>query len=402
MVVSAPRVETDYLDIFKGYVIISTQRILTRVRQAENLLPANDEKQALHTLSYAFKLPKAWSDVRNLLLAMAPKMEQAGRRDAWMPYLEQGIHQSQKLGDEETAAELQLQLGVLYQLRSEYETARTHLEMSSKGFERLNAPRDQARALNRLAYVARFRRQFEEATRLVDTARRLLGEKDVELAYSFFVLGLVALDKRAWQEAVDFSSKALSLWEQTNDQRMMGRSLITLGAALLPLEEYQEAIDVCQKAIAIFEEIQDPVYKAIAQMHLGNVYLSLEQPLKAMELYLPAKRRFRQVQDQLRLAHINHNIGMAYLQLRQWEKAEEAYLLSIKKWELIGNIERLANSMNGLGLTYLAQSQFTKAQTVFEKALSQLTRIKNEPGYEHWFKILTAHLQQASQEVNHY
>lgn len=70
---------------------------------------------------------------------MAPKMEQAGHRHGWMPYLERGLRQSQLLGDEETKAGLHLQLGVLHQLRSNYAAARTHLKESVAGFKQLQA-----------------------------------------------------------------------------------------------------------------------------------------------------------------------------------------------------------------------------------------------------------------------
>ena len=136
---------TDYPAIFRGYVVRSTQHILSVIRQAGAILPPEDRDQALHTLSYALKLPEAWPDARALLLIMAPKMEQAGFRDEWIPYLQQGADQSQQIGDTEAGAELHLHLGILYQLRSKYKEARTHLEISAKAFEKLDQPRPQAR-----------------------------------------------------------------------------------------------------------------------------------------------------------------------------------------------------------------------------------------------------------------
>ena len=176
--IAAPPLLTDYPAIFRGYIVRNTQDILARVQQAGAILPPAEREQALHTLSYALKLPEAWPDTRTLLLTMAPKMEQAGYRDEWMPYLAQGIQQSQYLDDIEAEAALHLQLGMLYQLRGKYKEAHLHLVTSAEEFERLNARRNQVRALNRLAYVARLQRQFEEATRLVETVRRLLDKKD--------------------------------------------------------------------------------------------------------------------------------------------------------------------------------------------------------------------------------
>jgi tetratricopeptide (TPR) repeat protein len=398
---AAPPLMTDYPAIFRGYIVRNTQDILARVRQTGAILPPAEREQALHTLSYALKLPEAWPDARALLLTMAPKMEQAGYRDEWMPYLAQGIQQSQALDDPEAEAELHFQLGRVYRLRAKYEEARAHFEASARGFERLNASLNQARALNRLAQVARLERRFAEATRLVEDALSLLGEQETERAYSYLVLGMVAVDKREWPGAVDFFEMSLSLWGRENNQRMMGRCLISLGAALQPMKKYHEAIDAYHQAIALFEEIQDPIHQAITQMNLGNVYYWLDQPDEALKLHLRAERIFRRAQDRFYLAHVHHNIGMAYRKLQQWERAKEAYLKSITQQEQIGNIAWLVDTMDGLGLLYLDQGQPGKAVATFEEALNRLAEIEGEPGYENLFEMLTNHLREASEKTAH-
>lgn len=393
-----PPVSNSYQAFFKQCIVRQSGLVLARIEQTGPILPDDILKQALLILDFALDLAEAWPNTRELLLQMAPKMEQAGFRDEWIPYLEQGIYQSQQLGDLAAEAELQLQLGILYQLRSKYEEARIQLESSIQGFEWLHAHRNQAQALNRLAQVAQRQRQFKEVASLVEVALRLLAEHDSERAYSYFVLALVALDKRTWPEAIECCKQAYRLWKKENNQRMMGRSLTILGAALQSMKKYDQAISVYKRAIALLGEVQDSVHKAMAQMNLGNVYLSREQADVALEFYISAQRIFQQVQDQLHLAHVNHNIGLSYRQLQQWAKAEKAYLSAINYWQQLGNIERLVNSLDGLGLVYLGEGQLENAQAIFRKGLNQLTRIEGEPGYEYWFEILTAHLDQASAE----
>ncbi|MCQ3976645.1 MAG: hypothetical protein DPW09_24700 [Anaerolineae bacterium] len=398
MVVSSAMVPTvtDYPSRFRGYIVKSVAHLLNRMGQFGMVLPFPDRAQALHTLTYALKLPEGWPQTRELLLSLAPKMEQAGYRDEWIPYLEQGIRQGQQAGDMEAQAELHFHLGQLYQLRSKYEEARHHLEQSIKEFEQLNAPNHQARALNQLAYIARLQRQFEEATRLIETVQQLLGEENEEWAFSYYVLSLIALDNRDWQKAIDFSEQAFSLWQQSGQQRLMGRSLLCRGVALEKMERYPEAMDICQQAVTLFEQIEDRFYQAIAQMNLGNVYFAFNQPSNALELYLCAEKNFHQVQDLLYLAHVNHNLGMSYHGLQQLEQAKEALRLSIGLWQQLNNIERWANSMDELGLVYLREGKIEKAIAVFNEALTQLARIKGEPGHAHWLEILTTHLQEAT------
>jgi tetratricopeptide (TPR) repeat protein len=386
----------NYPTLFRRHVLANTQYWQEYVTQRSTDIVALERERdcILKAISFALKLPEAWPDTRALLLTVAPKMEQAGLRDEWIPYLEQGVHQSQQLHDAETEAELHIHLGILFQLRGKYEVAWSYLEASVKGFAALNNPYGQARACNQLAFVAQRQRRFEEATDLVEKALQLHSADDSEQAFSYFVLGMVALEKRTWPEAVDFLQQSFALWEHQNDHRMMGRTLTLLGLALDRMEKYTEAIKTYQRAITLLEAVDDPVHKGMAQMNLGSVYNTLSQPQEALKYHLQAKQIFRKVQDQLHLAHVTHNIGMVYRRLQQWPKAEEAFGASIELWKRFNNVERLVNTMDGLGLVHFEQGHFTKAKAIFEEALDQLTYIEGEPGYDHKFNMVMSHLKE--------
>lgn len=382
---------TDYLAIFRDHILRSIEYRVANIQRSEGLLSPDEQAHALHSLNYAFKLPEAWPTTRAVLLAMAPKMEQAGQHGEWITYLKQGIHQSQTLDDHETMAELHFQLGILYELQGNYDQARSQFEASEARSANLKA-----RALNRLGYVARRCRQFEEATQFIGKALDLLEEHDIERAYSYLVLGTIALDKRAWEEAVKHFQQSLDLWKQANNRRMMALSLSNLGAAWRPLTKYQEAIEVYQQATTLFEEIGDPINQAVAQMNLGNVYLDLQKPDESLKLFGTAERVFRQAQEPLRLAKVYNNIGEAYRQMQQWAKAMETFELSIEHCQKIGNFVSLVNALDGLGLVYLSQGEFSKAESTFKRALNELAQFKHDPRYEDLYEMLIKHLQEAA------
>jgi len=374
--------------------------MVTRVQRSQTTLPFEDRAQAMHILSYAFKLPEAWGDARSLLLSLAPQMEQLGNRDEWLPYLMQGLDQSLHLGDVVLSAELQLQIGILQRLQGSYDNARTQLEASLHSFESVSSLVDQARVLNELAHVARLQRQFDRASNLVEKALGLLDAEDTERAYSYLILGLVAYDKRVWSETINFCYQALNLWESENNQRMVARVLTILGAALHRMGTHTEAIAVYERASDLFEQTNDMPYLAVVQMNLGNVYLELDQSAVALDLYRPAERTFRRVQDRHHLTMVQHNMGMAYHQLQHWEQAEQAYQVSIKLKGEIGNIASLVNTKGDLGLLYLAQERFEEAVTTFNEALNLLAQIQDEPGYDYLNKTMTTHLQEAIEQSN--
>ena len=67
-------------------------------------------------------------------MTLAPKFEQAGMREEWMPFLIRGI---ERCKEEELAiqAEMELFIGILYRLVGKWRESRAYLESSVQHFE---------------------------------------------------------------------------------------------------------------------------------------------------------------------------------------------------------------------------------------------------------------------------
>ena len=98
MAVTTPAV--DYPDIFRTYIVQGAQQTLAQVRQCEDLgrQPAMRDT-ILHMLDFILTHPATVAQGLEILERLAPQMEQAGYWESWMPYLQQGLHQSQMFGD---------------------------------------------------------------------------------------------------------------------------------------------------------------------------------------------------------------------------------------------------------------------------------------------------------------
>lgn len=290
--------------------------LLAQIEQAAGLPPPEPVRRlAMYLLDGVLALPAHWPLASQLLVQLSPKMEQAGHRRDWLPYVEQGIEQSQALADARTTAELQLKAGMLYQLLGEYPTAERQLAASATGFAALSEPHNQARAINRRAYVHWLQRQPVAAARLAQTALALLAETDAERGSSYTVLGAVALDDQAGGRAVAYFRQALAYWQPTNNVPMIARRLRDLGVALRQADNYTEAISCYEQALHLFTEVQEPSQAAVVQMNLGNVYLQLGQPERALGLYRLAEPIFQQTCDEPQLTILYRNIGEAHAQL---------------------------------------------------------------------------------------
>ena len=389
---SAPASTPDYAALFQDHIGRSIARCMAAVTARDKLPAMRDREQALLTLSYALKLEQTWPAARDLLLALAPNMERAGHRDDWMPYLEEGIEASRRLGDARAEAELGWHLGVILERRSHYAAARDQFAASAARFAALADRRGQARALNRMAFVACLQREAEEANRLAAVTAELLPEDDSERGYCDFVWGHVALDTGDWQAAHDHFSQALARWRAGDDRRMIAWGLSNLGIALRRLHNPDGARACFQEAIGLFAQVEDPVHEATARMNLGNVYLTTGDPQAALEHYLAAEPVYQLVQGTLRLATVYLNIGMAYRRLQQWSDAQRTLQASIALFEQLHLPASVANVTDELALTYQDQGMMAQAIAEFEQALAWLPA---GPVYAAQRQTIEDHLQAA-------
>lgn len=380
---------------FHHYIRAGVQASLARVRSAEHVVPEVDRQQAWHILSFALNVPEVWEVTRVLLLSLAPKMEQAGFREEWIPYLEQGLCCAQNLGDRQVMAQCELQIGLLQRLLSQFTLARCSLQTSLEHFVAIGNSNWQARVLNELAWLEHLQHRYVEATQLVNQALALLDQASPELAMSYRVLGMIAIDQGQWQEAETLHRRALQLFEQQEDQRKIAWSMQNLAYSLRGQGKFEDAITYYQQALALFDKMFDSHTWAMVQMNLGIAYFRYGEAALAEKHHEEAQSIFQKLNDQLNLARNFTNIGLVALALRDHKKAEISFSTSATLFNNLGDKGWSLNAIDGLAMTYLAAEQYELAVRVLESALTMLTDIANTPNYAYLSRSLNEHLQEA-------
>lgn len=380
---------------FKSYLLQNLAYLHDEIQNAVPIPVEEVRTQAMHTLSYALKVREAWSPTRDLLFILAPPMEQAGHREDWIPYLLQALQASIATGDQRAAAEIHLQLALLYRLLSQFKTAHEHVTASIDQFAMIDEPRNQARALNELAWLEQLRHHYEDARRYVDQALALLMDDDPERAMSYRVQGMIAIGYERWKEAENLHAQALALFEQRGDLRKMAWSIQNLAIAQYGQKQFREAISNYHKAATLLKQASDYYHWSVTQVNLGLAHYSLGEPETAIAFYQEAKLVAQRLHDTLQLGRIYTNLGLAYYALQTYTMAEESFTNSIYFYESIGDKSRVLNATDGLAMNYLAQRNYSAATTVLTGAIALLPQIADEPTYAYLFHSLQTHLQEA-------
>lgn len=389
--------EGPYPDLFRRYVQRGAQAALADVAAAGPALPAEQREQGLHTLDFALGLPEAWPQARDLLIALAPRLEQAGLRQDSIPRLQRGIAQCQAGGDLAGQAQLELHLGLVHLALGRLDAARDLFAASADHCQAAGDRHGQARALNRWAYVDRLQQRLESAAQRVGEAMRLATPDESEHTYGRFVLGGLALDHGDWPAALAHFQEALAGWRRHGDPLMAARSLTNLGAALRGAGRPDEAIARYQEALPLLAALGDTANEATTRMNLGNVYWQQGQPQQALAQYVQAEAALRQADDHLRLAKVNLNLGLVLRDLGQWPRAEQAIAAAIELYRSLGDRRGAANALDALAEVYLDQGRADAALPLLRQALAELEGLEGRPGYASLLAEIERDLAQARQ-----
>ena len=347
---------------------------------------------ALHLLDFALESEAVWPQAREVLLRLAPQMEQAGYRDNWQPYLERAIATAPSLQDSVAVGELAFYLGRLHELRGRFAEAQAALAQSATIFARLQSPQDEARSISRRAYVARLQQQYDEAQELVAQAQGLAPDDPLSQATCYLTLGTVAFDRRQWVEATAYLQKAVALWETNSDRRMVALSLRNLGPALHMQKRYGEAIDCYERALDIFQELPDPVNQAVTQMNLGIIHSLQGRDGDALALYNKAEVVLRRVEDTPRLANLLANQAISCRHLARWDEAESRAREAIALALFLGNLPSVINATDTLIYALRGQERLDEARATRSQALARLAEMEAGASRDALQKMLDEHL----------
>lgn len=391
---------TIYTDLFTSYIVNGAREALAQVQESRGRVRERVRAQAWHLLDYALAVDAAWPQVRELLLELAPKMEMAGYRDEWLPFLLAGIQRSGALGDQQVEARLKLAVGQLLRLENRYAEAERWLEQALTSFRDGDDRQGTAAVHNQLGRICYLQRRDEEAIGHASTALGLLGPEDQERAESHFVLGMVALNQRQWKIAEEQQLLALEARRRTGDGRVLAWAMQNVGVVLLQQSEYGgvdrlvEAARWLEEAIAHLDALPDPYHAGVARNSLGIVRRLQGQLAEAIALFVRAEESFHATQSPEWLARIHNNLGLTYLDGGQPAEAERSFRAGVLIYEQMGNDPARLNTQHGVVLALLKQERYAEAATLCRRGLAELDVLRDVPAEyaekEGWYRASLA------------
>jgi len=240
-----------------------------------------------------------------------------------------------------------------------------------------------------LGYYDRAAEFHEQALEIARTA----GDVPCEIA-NLNHLSRTCVAKKLYQEAINYSQRALLLSRQTGEQLGQANALSNLGYSevffaqqleRLEPETYETAIHYLQQGLQLSEQLGDRQSLALCFSSLGTAHLVLSQPQAAIK-YLESGLQAALASGDLYLQGLNlANLAEAYYHLQQLEKAIYTGCLAMYMLEQITAPEwRQAAGL----LTVLRGQMGDSFQKVVEQQRSQLLVFIGVDGYDYIPQLL--------------
>jgi tetratricopeptide (TPR) repeat protein len=182
--------------------------------------------------------------------------------------------------------------GLFASRMGEPDRARALTESALALFDRVDAPRERATALNNLSNQNLYVRNFEEALRRATEAHELFESVGslwgMGVSLNLRGLSLAALGEPERARAV--LERALSYWNRLGNEQGVGRCLLHLGFAICALGDYAEARRIQREASVRLEAIKDTSFIPVSLTHLGYADYFLGDHAAARERFSEALR----------------------------------------------------------------------------------------------------------------
>jgi tetratricopeptide (TPR) repeat protein len=279
---------------------------------------------------------------------------------------EEALEIYEQLGDQAGISFNTHQLGILAQRRGDYDTAERHYRRSLEISERLDDQWGMATSYGQLGRLAQDRQDYSAAEtsyrRGLEIFERLKDEKG--MANSYHQLGMLAEDQGDYVAAESLSGQALDIFDRSGNQQGLAASYHQLGRLAQHRADYDTAESFYRRALAIDEHIGDQPAMSDTYHQLGMLAHNRGNHGDAERLYRRALEISERLGDQA-------GIAVSYSALASLNEA-------------LGNLEQtVAYSIAAL-VTRL------KLGTATAQALHELAGLRDRLGSEHFRAVALA------------
>jgi signal transduction histidine kinase len=266
---------------------------------------------------------------------------------------------NEKTGDKKSKANILGNIGLYYQMESNYPKALEYLLKVLKLFEELE---DDNGMLTQYTNIGSLYQQIADYKKALfyDSIGLTLAKKLQSIESEASILGNIGnvySDLKQFNQAFIYKTKAVSLYKKLGQKEGEARNLSNISTDFDVIGDYKKAIQYQQQALTIFEDIDLAQGIGISQMNIGEYYYKMvidpRNPIteknnppkstylnKAIELVKKGISVVDGINDLSMLSFGHQVLAQCYKENGQYKEAFESYIQYTNIKDSIFNTER--------------------------------------------------------------
>lgn len=281
--------------------------------------------------------------------------------------------------DHQTELRLLDQLGALFYVQGEYDTALRHYQQALTLAKRLG---DQASEIDPLYNIARIyeeRGEYEAALSLYEQMHRIAQEiADPDgIASALQSIGTIFHARREYDAALVQYTQALQIREQLGDRKGVASLLHGLGNLYSLRGEYDAALAQYTQALKIRKQLGDRKGEASLLHALGNLHDLQGEYDAALAPYMQSLKIREELSDHQGMASLLYDIGNLHYQRGEYAAAVKQYVQSLRISEDLGDREGTARIGGQVGVLFTQAGFYPEAFEAFRLALVTLGEMQS-------------------------
>ncbi len=296
-----------------------------------------------------------------------------GRYEEALESYQKSIAFKEEVGNVLGAAGTLNNMGSLYRIMGEKEKAYESYLKSIEIKEKLGDERSVSTSYLNFGNWMSEEAEYENAMFYYQKYRKVQESVGDTAGLSLVILnmGNVFFSQGSYEEALANYLESLFLLNKAgiNEDKQIASRLEKIGYVYEKQGYSDQAIEYYSKALKVYEKFQDPQRIGSMLQNIGVIFLNLNQPDSSLYYFNLAVSEYEALGDNESAALVYNNIGAIYNEKNEYGTALQYFDKSLDVYENSGNQRQLAELYFNIGSNHYYRSGYDKALSFFQKSL---------------------------------
>lgn len=300
-----------------------------------NIQAQNDNNKIIDSLKTALKQAKSKSQKMAVLIKLSSYSEYIGP-DKAIKYAKQGLTYAQKINDTEEIGLAYTNLGIAYEIKSDYPHALENLYKALEISEKTNDLKTLTALYNNIGLIYIDLKNHKQGLVFYNKALKLSYQtkKDRNISLLLNNIGDVYLQQKEYKKALIYFYKALIINKKSNETSGIGINLTNIGICYINIKNYEKGIEMLHKSISAYNDDSN-LYNTYNNYELGRAYYLMSQD----EKYASNKNKYLE-----KSINLLENVLKKFIKFNSLKDTQDTYFYLSKGYKIRGNIKLALDS----------------------------------------------------------